>query len=71
MEIAALLIVLFAKTDNNGVYTDYKISFPTMKLCLDAVESSKMSLPASENETSIALVCVPEQKFKHERIDVN
>ncbi len=71
MEIAAILIVLFAKTDNNGVYADYKLSFPSMRLCLDAVAASKFTVPASENETSIAFICVPEQKFKHERIDVN
>ncbi len=67
MEITTLLLVLFSKTDNNGVFADYKLKFPSMKECLEAVSETKFTVPASENETSLAFVCVPEQEITHQR----
>ena len=67
MKMIALLIVMVTQTDFAGVYTEYKFKFPTMGLCMQAVALAKMTEPASENETTVIMVCIPWQETRHVR----
>ena len=62
----AILVVLLAKTDNRNINVEYQFQFSTMKACLYSAVNIKITKPAPENETTIAMVCIPEQEIKHQ-----
>lgn len=62
----ALLLILFAKTDFHGVHASYKIEFPSLAECHKSIQDSKFTIPAAENETTLAFICVPKQEINRE-----
>jgi hypothetical protein len=64
--IEALLLVLMLKTDHRGVSVDYKFKFPSMEACYEAVENSRITIPAAENETTLSYLCIPAQDVKYD-----
>lgn len=47
-------------------FATYKIEFPSMAECHKAIQNSKFTIPAAENETTLAFICVPKQEINRE-----